>query len=780
MQNRPFPISSLHAGLFPGKYNLCRNTYDIIHILSGTYRITYLNMENIYTGGDICLIPPQIPYTIESCETGNLIHMSINPQFVIENLSASYSLLCDSVREPDMDYSALCELVADISAKYMDDTVKNRLAIQGLCFRLLAMLEESYLSESFPDTVPEKYRERIRKIINFIDSHYSEPITLSELAESLYLTPQYVSRFLKQCLGISFRELLSGQRLTHAYREICFSERDITDIALHYGFSNTAAFSRAFRNRYGISPSHCRQKARNEQNKPVRTISSKTTADYGSLSVQPNSFYTQRIRISVQNGPKWPSDICSLLNIGMIHSLLQKDFQKSLSHAKHDLGIRYVRIQGLMSTSFTPKVLPDYHYYFQNLHTALIFLYKNGLIPVFELSKRTSDSGEEHFYVKNERFFEMLEQTLQYCRNFFPEEWTSKWKFELWMAPHETPESYVENFKKIRALITEFLPGAQTGGFGIPAGIKKEQLDTVFRTMILCQFQPDFLSAHFTLETGSHKGRPLVSSSPDYMLNETKKLSEAAHIYYPDVPLYLTEWTSSYYFLIPVQYSCFQAAFICRTVLSLYPYYSLMGYWILAENVSPSVRQVSLSSFWTQGLLGRNQLKTPAYYAFSIVNLLSGSKIDQHSNSIAVQKEPGHYQILAFRYSHFTSGTVFLPEQPVSFPLVYQLFEQSTPKKTEFTLTDIQSGVYQITRTLLNQENGSVLDIWIQGFLAGNITETEYLMKLLLPTPDQRSYLEKYCIPRREITYIQTDDSLTISAELRTHTVCMWDIQLLY
>lgn len=103
----------------------------------------------------------------------------------------------------------------------------------------------------------------IQNIIDEIDvcikNHDSEALALSRLAKSLGYSEFYVSRKFNEISGMSLRDYMRYRRLAFALRELRDTDRGILDIALDYGFSSHEAFTRAFRDAYGINPSEYRK-----------------------------------------------------------------------------------------------------------------------------------------------------------------------------------------------------------------------------------------------------------------------------------------------------------------------------------------------------------------------------------------------------------------------------------------------------------------------------------------------------------------------------------------
>lgn len=108
----------------------------------------------------------------------------------------------------------------------------------------------------------EWYRN-VQKIVDEIDicikGKNDEMITLRYLAQKLGYSEFYVSRKFKEISGMQLRDYLRYRKLAFALKEIRDTGAGILDIALNYGFSSHEAFTRAFKDTYGITPSEYRQ-----------------------------------------------------------------------------------------------------------------------------------------------------------------------------------------------------------------------------------------------------------------------------------------------------------------------------------------------------------------------------------------------------------------------------------------------------------------------------------------------------------------------------------------
>ncbi|MGO5077024.1 helix-turn-helix domain-containing protein [Oscillospiraceae bacterium LCP25S3_E10] len=108
----------------------------------------------------------------------------------------------------------------------------------------------------------KEWHRSIQSIVLEIDkcikSQNDEALTLAYLAEFLGYSEYYVSRKFKKISGMQLRDYLRYRKLAFALKEIRDTKSGILDIAVKYGFSSHEAFTRAFKEAYGTTPSEYR------------------------------------------------------------------------------------------------------------------------------------------------------------------------------------------------------------------------------------------------------------------------------------------------------------------------------------------------------------------------------------------------------------------------------------------------------------------------------------------------------------------------------------------
>lgn len=118
-----------------------------------------------------------------------------------------------------------------------------------------------------------KWYHDIQAVIDEIDicikGDSDNALLLRLMAEKLGCSESHLSRKFHEISGMKFRDYVHARKLAFALKDIRDTDRGLIDIALDYGFSSHEAFTRAFRELYGISPSQYR---RSPVPVPLRTI----------------------------------------------------------------------------------------------------------------------------------------------------------------------------------------------------------------------------------------------------------------------------------------------------------------------------------------------------------------------------------------------------------------------------------------------------------------------------------------------------------------------------
>ena len=100
----------------------------------------------------------------------------------------------------------------------------------------------------------------IQSAKKYIDEHFSEKLTLEEVAEYVYLSPNYLSSLFRREMNMNFVEYITDVRMRQAEKFLADARLSISDIARMTGYRDAGYFCNVFIRKYGMSPSLWRKR----------------------------------------------------------------------------------------------------------------------------------------------------------------------------------------------------------------------------------------------------------------------------------------------------------------------------------------------------------------------------------------------------------------------------------------------------------------------------------------------------------------------------------------
>jgi AraC family transcriptional regulator len=95
---------------------------------------------------------------------------------------------------------------------------------------------------------------RLRRVLEYIQAHLDQELSLAALAAMAQMSPYYFSRLFKQSTGLSPHQYVLQQRVEWAKRLLAEAQLSIADIAHHVGFASQAHLTMVFRQWVGTTP----------------------------------------------------------------------------------------------------------------------------------------------------------------------------------------------------------------------------------------------------------------------------------------------------------------------------------------------------------------------------------------------------------------------------------------------------------------------------------------------------------------------------------------------
>lgn len=220
---------------------------------------------------DIYFISPNQKYEFRDARGAILDIVSLNfsnptavsqdyiPQTIIRALVNGNCSPFAKITPGDSGYKAMIDALDEVrtaereKADYFQLQVYSKM--YGLFFELFS---NHYIKVVDVKAKSKKYRALLR-VTHYIDEHYSDGISLEEVAEATGISRYYVSHLFKELMDNTFVGYVNELRLNHAAMLLVTTDSPIIEIASKSGFNNLSNFNRAFKMHFGKTPSTYRK-----------------------------------------------------------------------------------------------------------------------------------------------------------------------------------------------------------------------------------------------------------------------------------------------------------------------------------------------------------------------------------------------------------------------------------------------------------------------------------------------------------------------------------------
>jgi len=145
------------------------------------------------------------------------------------------------------------DLFRELTIRWSEQQSGYIMKTQALMMMILARLAEIILYEV--DSAPGDFR--VNKIIRYISMHYSEKLTVKNLAQQVHLDSDYFGQLFKREKGMMVNQYIIRIRIQKAEDMLQSGNYKVHEVAENCGFSDTFHFYKSFKALRGVPPSRC-------------------------------------------------------------------------------------------------------------------------------------------------------------------------------------------------------------------------------------------------------------------------------------------------------------------------------------------------------------------------------------------------------------------------------------------------------------------------------------------------------------------------------------------
>ncbi|MFC5734089.1 GH39 family glycosyl hydrolase [Cytobacillus gottheilii] len=701
-----------------------------------------------------------------------------------------------------------------ILANMMDLIINKKshyqLKMKKWLLELAVILLEHFEVQHRTDDAQPDHDKRLLEILKYMNKNCMKAgLSLQDIADEFTLNPQYLSRYFKAKVGVSFKKKLDNMRLNKSLIALQTTDQTVTEIALQYGFPDSKAYYRVFKEVIGTTPKEFRDAFKVE-------VENNIAKDYLSINSSEslaNLFkYLQRERnnqeVYKQKSRSFMVDLTqskrpihhtftNLLTFGYAPLALRHDFNQQLTQIQKEIGFKYVRFHGIFADQmhvYNENADGSYYFNFNYINAVIDNLLEANVKPFIEIGFMPKDlASTEHTifvweaYVSPpklmERWKELMEAFVRHLINRYGLDEIRTWYFEFWNEP-EVPffwrgtreeffTLFVETYESIKSIDSKI----KIGGFSSINFVKYQSwIDDFHYVTAKKNIDLDFFTFHVynlarkpNFEPQAHKKTPVenIQSVTDFksiMLGDEHNLSsnidsvleKSSALHKDTKEVWITEWNGNSDSQDLLHDTCYMAAFIAKTAIENFEKVNGMGYWTFTDVFEEFSPKMSLfhGGF---GLMTYNGVKKAGYHAFYFLSQLGNELIAKREDMI-VTKRGEDYQILIYNYSHPNYLYRSFDYSQLSQESRYSVFDDEKVQAFQVTLNGM-NGDYRMKKQYVNREQGSSYDSWVDIGAPSDLDD------------ETVGYLKGKAEPGIKIEDINANQCYTLITELQPHEV---------
>lgn len=162
----------------------------------------------------------------------------------------------------------IAEVMKEIQQEYGEKALGYDLLIKADVLRILTILFRYYqntpATEDHENIIEKSSNmKRLEEAFCYINEHYTEKITLGEVAKLVFMSENYFGSYFKRVTNTSFTDYLAMLRLKKAKLLMEQTDGNMVQIAMECGFNNMSNFYRIYKKHMGEAPRHKQKQVTN-------------------------------------------------------------------------------------------------------------------------------------------------------------------------------------------------------------------------------------------------------------------------------------------------------------------------------------------------------------------------------------------------------------------------------------------------------------------------------------------------------------------------------------
>ncbi|MEE6729850.1 helix-turn-helix domain-containing protein [Pediococcus pentosaceus] len=725
----------------------------ILYCLSNKATVTIDDENFILDEGNILIINEGRYYQISASPSSLLCSFTFDPKMFEDIIQTDmFFIWIDPYKKVDQHIVMLKSLLNELIFYNLQVQEDNDFFKYSIFFKIMDFLDKHYLYKLEEKNGYSNGDIRAQQIRAYIRDNYMNRLSLSQLSQELYISEGYLSRFFKKKLNRGFLSYLNDVRLYHTVADLVNTDDSITDIAMKNGFNSISGFNQLFKKNYAMSPKNYRKKYKENQTpkKELEVIQNKTILFLKQHKddlpkINKNSHH---IQLDAQKSSGFRKNWSKIINAGNASGLLEQRLQKATLQLHNELGFEYLRIWNIFEIVDIDATNTN----FDRLDNVLDFMIEHDMKPFFVLgpkphvltidtdNKPVNMQGKEAFLARElDEWTNVLIQWLKHVKFRYGIKEMKQWSIELWKpnqwdniyTPDYLNEWYLDWLEVTLNILKDEASEVKIGGceFVIQDNEKMQnEIQTIIEKWKEIDFTPDFISiADYPYE------QTVISTRLDQLEYSLTLARDYFDKVFPGVDIFVTEWNLTVSNRNVFNDTTFKGAYIIQNLTTDLEMAEQTAYWVGSDIYSEYSDSTDVV-FGAAGLLTKNGIRKPSFFAFSFLNELLPYKLYSDKNCFVSTDRSGSFTILMSCAKPF-NNLYYNNNGNMTRDNYNSAFLDLEPVKINLVLNNLTYSQYEIRTTKVDNNHGSILDIWSQlGYYTNlSVEDEKYLNNMSIP-----------------------------------------------
>lgn len=221
-------------------------SFELILVTSGSMNVLIEEKEYVLKENQAVFIFPNQIHAMSSTESTHTLFI-FAPQFIQAYWIERSDCIPDN-NEVLLDANAIKTLI------YLTPQ-SSKFELKGIFYSICAFFDRT---TSYHKISPDK-QTLLFKILSYVEKNFTKDCSLNALSTSVGYNSEYISRFFKSKMNLSYNQYLNARRLNHAAHLLQNTKETTLNCALESGYTSLRTFNRNFKLFYGVTPQEYRK-----------------------------------------------------------------------------------------------------------------------------------------------------------------------------------------------------------------------------------------------------------------------------------------------------------------------------------------------------------------------------------------------------------------------------------------------------------------------------------------------------------------------------------------